>query len=389
MVRMCVKMIKVCVVVASRANYGRVKSVLKALKQTEGVELQLIVGASALLDRYGRAINVIREDGFEPDKTIYYIVEGETLLTQAKSTGMGVIEISSAFDELKPDYVLSVADRFETMATAIAATYLNIPLIHLQGGEVSGNIDDRVRHAITKLADFHFVATEASRDRVIKMGEASENVFNFGCPAMDIVAQLDTTIDNEVMARYGGVGNDIDWTKPYLLMIQHPVTTSYGDGFAQVNETLQALLQFPGYQKVVLWPNSDAGGEDVAKGIRVFREKNMSENFHFYKNFSAEDFVRVLKNASCSVGNSSSFIREGAFLGAPCVGVGDRQNQREHAENIIFSNYESVELIEKINIQIDHGPYSAKFLFGNGTAGEKIAKKILELTPKLLKPMTY
>jgi len=275
--------IKVCAVVASRANYGRVKYVLKALQQSPDIELQLIVGASTLLDRFGRAIDIIREDGFEPNKAIYYIVEGETLLTQAKSTGMGVIEISSALEELKPDFVISVADRFETMATAIASTYLNIPLIHIQGGEVSGNIDDRVRHAITKLADFHFVATEKSRERVIKMGEDPNSVFNYGCPAMDVIANSDKAISNEIMKRYGGVGNEVDWAKPYILMIQHPVTTSYGQGFAQVNATLQALTRFPEHQKIILWPNSDAGGEDVSKGIRVFRERHMNSNFHFYK----------------------------------------------------------------------------------------------------------
>lgn len=381
--------IKVCVVVASRANYGRVKYVLKALQASTSIDLQIIVGASMLLDRFGKAINIMREDGFEPDKSVYYTVEGETLLTQAKSTGMGIIEISGALEELKPDYVISVADRFETMATAISATYLNIPLIHLQGGEVSGNIDDRVRHAITKLADFHFVATEGSKERVIKMGEKPESVFNFGCPAMDVIANSDSTINNDLMSRYGGVGNNFDWNKPYILMIQHPVTTSYGDGFKQVNETLEALLKFPDYQKVVLWPNADAGGEDVSKGLRVFREKNMNEKFHFYKNFSAEDFIRVLKNASCAVGNSSSFLREGAFLGTPAVGVGDRQNQREHSDNIIFSAYERNELIIKIKSQLDKGAYPPCNLFGSGNAGFLIANEIPKLKPNILKPITY
>ena len=381
--------IKVCVVVASRANYGRVKYVLKALQADSTIQLQIIVGASMLLDRFGKAINIMREDGFEPDKAVYYTVEGETLLTQAKSTGMGIIEVSGALEELNPDFVISVADRFETMATAISATYLNIPLIHLQGGEVSGNIDDRVRHAITKLADFHFVATEQSKERVIKMGEKPESVFNFGCPAMDVIAHSDTTINNDLMSRYGGVGNDIDWSKPYILMIQHPVTTSYGDGFVQVNETLQALLKFTSYQKVVLWPNADAGGEDVSKGIRVFREKNMNEKFHFYKNFSAEDFIRVLNNASCAVGNSSSFLREGAFLGTPAVGVGDRQNQREHSENIVFSSYEREELFRKIKSQLDRGRYISNNLFGIGNAGALIAAEIPKLKPSILKPITY
>jgi len=381
--------IKVCAVVASRANYGRVKYVLKALQKSPDIELQLIVGASTLLDRFGRAIDIIREDGFEPNKAIYYIVEGETLLTQAKSTGMGVIEISSALEELKPDFVISVADRFETMATAIASTYLNIPLIHIQGGEVSGNIDDRVRHAITKLADFHFVATEESRERVIKMGEDPNSVFNYGCPAMDVIANSDKAINNEMMKRYGGVGNEVDWTKPYILMIQHPVTTSYGQGFAQVNATLQALTRFPNHQKIILWPNSDAGGEDVSKGIRVFRERHMDSNFHFYKNFSAEDFIRVLHNASCGVGNSSSFLREAAFLGTPTVCIGDRQYNREHGDNVIFADYNEESIFGAIKAQLEHGRYPSSDIFGTGDAGELIAQKIPTLKPTLLKPIMY
>ena len=381
--------IKVCTVVASRANYGRIKYVLKALQDDPQIDLQLVVGASTLLDRFGKAVNIIREDGFEPVKAVHYIVEGETLLTQAKSTGMGIIELSTALDELKPDYVISVADRFETMATAIAASYLNIPLIHVQGGEVSGNIDDRVRHAITKLADFHFVATEKSRERVIKMGEKPECVFNYGCPAMDVIANSDTSINNELMSRYGGVGQGIDWEKPFLLMIQHPVTTSYGNGLSQVTATLDALTEFDEYQKVVLWPNADAGGEDVSKGIRVFRENNMEKNFHFYKNFSAEDFVRVLANASCAVGNSSSFLREGAFLGVPCVSVGDRQNMREHGDNVKFCSYEKEDIFQSISNQIKHGKYPSSKIFGDGSAGNRIAKEIFKLKYEPLKGITY
>ena len=166
---------KICVVVASRANYGRVKYLLLAIDRHPDLDLQLIVGASALLDRFGDVLSVVREDGFVPDCVLHYVVEGENLLTQAKSTGLGIIELSGAFENMKPDVVVTVADRFETMATAVAASYMNISIAHLQGGELSGNIDDLVRHAITKLSDVHFVATEQSRERVIKLGEAPEN----------------------------------------------------------------------------------------------------------------------------------------------------------------------------------------------------------------------
>jgi len=382
-------MLKLCVVVASRANYGRVKYLMKAIDESTELELQLVVGASLLIERFGRAVDVIRGDGFNPDKSIYYNVEGENLITQAKSTGLGVIELSTAFSELQPDFVVSVADRYETMATAIASTYMNIPLIHIQGGEVSGNIDDRVRHAISKLADFHFVATEQSRERLIKMGEYPESVFNFGCPAMDVIANSDTQINNQLMARYGGVGHPIDWSRPYILMIQHPVTTSFGQGFEQVQNTLDALGEFEDIQKVVLWPNADAGGEDVAKGIRVFREKHEGRGFHFYRNFSPEDFVRVLANASCAVGNSSSFLREGEFLGVPAVMVGDRQHQREHGSNVTFVKYKKDSIASAIRSQLGLNYRQSESIFGRGDAGFRIASVIPSLKPKLLKGMSY
>ncbi len=367
---------KICVVVASRANYGRVKYLMKAIQSHPDLELQVIVGASTLLERFGKAVNIIRADGFEPVRSIHYVIEGETLTTQAKSTGLGIVELSSAFEDLRPDMVVTVADRFETMATAIASTYLNIPLVHLQGGEVSGNIDDRVRHAITKLSDLHFVASELSAIRVVSMGEDPECVFNYGCPAMDILANEDLSISNKQMYQYSGVGHTIDWSKPYILAIQHPVTTSYGNGFQEVSQTLQALKSIPDLQKVVMWPNIDAGSDDVSKGIRLFREKNMSEPISYHKNFSPEDYARVLNNAICCIGNSSSFIREAAFLGVPAVIVGDRQNGREHGKNVVFTDYDSKQIRQKLYSQLEHGRYIPDFLFGDGQAGIRITAEL-------------
>jgi UDP-hydrolysing UDP-N-acetyl-D-glucosamine 2-epimerase len=371
---------KICVVVASRANYARVKYLMKSIDEDKKLQLQLIVGASALIDRFGKAIDVIKNDGFEPLRTIDYLIEGETLITQAKSTGLGIIELSTAFASLKPDAVVTVADRFETMSTAIASSYLNIPLIHLQGGEVSGNIDDRVRHAITKLADYHFPATEISRDRVINMNEDPTRVFNFGCPSMDILKNIELSLSNNEMNEYGGIGYPINWEQPYILMMQHPVTTSYGNGFKEVISTLNAIREINDIQKVVLWPNSDAGSDDVSKGIRVFREKlEKEEKFHFYRNFTPEHYAKVLNNALCLVGNSSSFIREGSFLGKPAVIVGDRQNLRECGCNVLNVGYDSRSIQNAIEKQINIASFDKEFIFGNGNAGKLIASKISEL----------
>lgn len=380
---------KVCVVVASRANYGRIKYVMKAIQAHPDLELQLIVGASTLLERFGKAIDVIRGDGFEPDRSIHYVVEGETLTTQAKSTGLGIVELSTAFADLQPDMVITVADRFETMATAIASTYLNVPLIHIQGGEVSGNIDDRVRHAITKLSEYHFVATEDSRERVVKMGEDASTVFNYGCPAMDVLVHDDLTINNDVMSKYGGVGKPTDWTKPYILMVQHPVTTSVGKGFDQVSQSLQALAEIKEIQKVVLWPNIDAGSDEVAKGIRTFRERNMDEPFHYFRNFTPEDYARVLKGASCCVGNSSSFLRECSFLGTPVVLVGDRQRGREHGRNVKFAEYKKDSILENLKAQLENRRYDQDHIFGDGNAGKKIADELTKINLNYEKQITY
>lgn len=382
--------LKACIVIASRANYGRAKTLMRAIKDHPQLELQLVVGASTLLDRFGKAVDVIKADGFEPQRCINYIIEGESLLTQAKSTGLGIVELSTVFSDLQPDLIITVADRFETMSTSIAAVYMNIPLVHIQGGEVSGNIDDRVRHAITKMADYHFVCSDDAKQRVIKMGEFPETVFNYGCPAMDTLVENDLSISNEIMSKYSGVGSStIDWESDYILMVQHPVTTSYGDGMAQVHETLSALEQFTDHQKVVLWPNIDAGSDSVSKGIRIFREQGRAEKFRFFKNFSPEDYARILNNTVCCIGNSSSFIREGSFLGVPAVIVGDRQNNREHAENVTFCDYDRDQIQHSITQQLSHGCYSSSKLFGQGNAGYLIANQLTDINLQKYKTIAY
>lgn len=196
---------------------------------------------------------------------------------------------------------------------------------------------------------------------------------------MDILINEDLSINNEIMSKYGGTGKLIDWTKPYILMMQHPVTTSYGKGLEEITQTLEALKRFQDIQKVVIWPNIDAGTDDVSKGIRVFKEKNLNEKFHYYRAFSPEDYARVLNNCLCAVGNSSSFIREGAFLGIPAIMVGNRQEGREHANNTVFSQYNKEKIYNKIKKQIKNGKYKPSKIFGHGNTGIKIANKLAKI----------
>lgn len=379
---------KICIVVHSRANYARIKSVMRAVDDHPELELQLIVGASALLYRFGEAIEQIRADGFEPDATIHYILEGDSPTTMAKSTGMGIIDLSTVLNELDPDVVLTVADRFETMTTAVTSSYMNIPLAHTQGGEVTGSIDESVRHAITKLSHIHFPATERAKEYVIRMGEDPETVNCTGCPAMDAIADIDLTLPEDIFEEYGGVGAEIDPEEPYMLVVQHPVTTEFNRGLDQIQETLEAVTAFD-MQAIWLWPNPDAGTDDISKGLRLFREHNENDQIRFYKNFSVEDYGRVLNNSEVVIGNSSSAIREGSFLGVPAVNIGTRQHGREKEENVIDVGYEAEKIRITIAEQLDHGRYERSTLYGDGKAGERIAELLAENDVTIQKSLHY
>ncbi|MBN1556878.1 MAG: UDP-N-acetylglucosamine 2-epimerase (hydrolyzing) [Lentisphaerae bacterium] len=379
---------KICVVVHSRANYGRIKSVMQAVRAQPACRLQVVVGASALLHRFGQVDRVMREDGFEPDAKIYSILEGENPVTMAKSTGIAITELATQFEHLRPDVVLTVADRFETIATAIAACYMNIPLAHTQGGEETGSIDESVRHAVTKLAHLHFPATRRAADTLVRMGEDPATVHCVGCPSIDAIADLDLALPADLFQRYAGVGAALDPARPYLLVVQHPVTTEYGRGRNQIEATLEAVASL-GLQTVWLWPNVDAGSEDIAKGLRVYRETRGSDSIHFFINFSVEDYARVLYNAACVVGNSSSALREGAFLGVPAVNIGTRQQGRERGPNVTDAGYEAEAIRGAVRRQLEHGRYPRSTLFGDGGAGGRIAEILATAEVKIQKRLAY
>ncbi len=380
---------KICVVVASRANYGRIKSVLMAIKADPKLELQVIVAASALLHRFGNLLEIMKKDGIEPVAIVYMIVEGENPTTMAKSTGLGIIELATQFDMLKPDVVLTVADRFETMATAVAASYMNIPLAHTQGGDVTGSIDESVRHAISKLAHIHFPATELSEQRLLKMGEEPHRVRTTGCPSIDLLQEIGSKLPADFFKSHAGVGPVLDPAKPYMVVLQHPVTTEYGSGLAQINETLKAGAAVR-MQTVWLWPNVDAGSDDISKGLRMFREREKPDYLHFVRNFSPEDYALLISSCACLVGNSSSALREGSYLGVPSVNIGTRQQGRERGQNVMDAGYDAADILAKIRAQLAHGRYPKNPLFGDGTAGRRIAKLLAEMPlTDIQKKLTY
>lgn len=381
---------KICVVVTARPSYSRIKTALRAIHENEHLELQLVVAASALLDRYGKAVKYMEEDGFPIAARVINVIEGEDLTAQAKTTGLGILELSSVFERLNPDAVVTIADRFETMSTAIAASYMNIPLVHIQGGEVTGNIDEKVRHAITKLSDVHFVASAKAKERVIKMGEFPETVFNTGCPSIDLAEHINQNpkLDFNPFEKYGGVGNITGWENGYLVVLQHPVTTEYKDSRIHISKTLNAIhqLKMPTFW---FWPNVDAGSDGTSKGIRAFREKNNIDFIHFFKNMEGQDFLKLLLNSKCLIGNSSAGIRECSYLGIPVVNIGVRQSGRERGRNTIDVDYDESQIKGAIEKQLLHGRYDSDPIYGSGDSGKHIAQLLEKVSLTFDKKLSY
>ncbi len=381
---------KVCVVITARPSYSRIRTALFAIRQHPELELQIVSAASMLLDRYGKTVTHVEQDGFKVDARVYMVLEGENLVTSAKTTGLGLIELATTFDNLRPDMVVTIADRYETIATAIAAAYMNIPLVHMQGGEVTGSIDEKVRHAITKLADIHLVTTEKARERVIRMGENPDQVYITGCPSIDIANEAILNPGEEInpFECYGGVGATVDLSNGYLVVMQHPVTTEYEDGRKQITETLYAIKKL-GIPTLWFWPNVDAGSDGVSKGIRSFRELEGPTNIHFFKDIPPLDFLRMVKRSRCIIGNSSVAIRECSYLGVPAVNIGSREAGRERGPNVVDVDYDSNAIQAAILKHIE-GPRPPRVkLYGDGHAGERIADVLSSALLTYSKRLTY
>jgi len=381
---------KVCVVVTARPSYSRIKTALKAIQEHPDLELQLVVAASALLERYGSAVRYIEDDGFTISARVYMVLEGENLASMAKTTGLGLLELATVFDNLRPDVVVTVADRYETLATAVAASYMNIPVAHVQGGEVTGSIDEKVRHSVTKLADLHLVSSEKAAERVIRMGEMPSSVHVTGCPSIDLAARVRESpkLNFDPFKRYGGVGANMDISSGYLVVMQHPVTTEYEQARKHVLETLHAVGEMA-MPTLWFWPNVDAGSDGTSGGIRTYRETLQPRNIHFFKNMEGMDFLRLLCNSRCLIGNSSVGVRECSFLGVPVVNIGSRQVGRDRGINLLDVQYERAEIVNAIRHHLGNGTYPKDTTYGDGHAGRRIAKVLAEAPLRIEKRLTY
>jgi UDP-hydrolysing UDP-N-acetyl-D-glucosamine 2-epimerase len=342
---------------------------MKAISEHPDLELILIVTASHLLDDFGKTVRVIEKDGFKIDSVARTVAAGEDLISMVKSVGLCTLELPTLFDLYQPDVVLIVGDRFDALGAAISSALMNIPLAHIQGGEVTGTIDESIRHAITKFAHIHFPATAMSAERITKMGERPDCVFQVGCPSVDIILSIIIDSREEVCRKF-----NLNPDEPFLIVAQHPVTTEYEFAQQQIRETLKVISELK-IQTIMLYPNVDAGSKDIAREIRVFDRDEKLNHVQKYKHILFEDYICLMSHSSCIVGNSSSGIRESCYLGTPAVNIGTRQNRRERGKNVIDVDYDEKEIKKAMLACIKHGKYNPpEYIYGTGNAGRKIAE---------------
>ena len=378
---------KICVVLVDRANYGRLKPVMQAIADHPELELQVLAAGTMVLERFGLPVRVVREDGFPVDGEIHIELEGSLPVTMAKSVGFGLVEFASEFRRLQPDLVLIIGDRYEALSAAIAAAYMNICLAHIQGGEVSSSIDESARHAITKFAHFHFPSTQRAAEYIMRMGERPDTILGVGCPSSDIARQIDRTLRPEIVNNHGS-GAEIDVTAPYLLVIFHPTTTEYGGERQQMEELLEALNELK-QPTVLLWPNIDAGSDHVSWAIRHFRDRVKPDWLRTLINLTPEDYLKVLSNAACAIGNSSSFVRDAGYFGTPVVLVGSRQEGREADVHVTHVEPETPAVAAAVRAQLEHGRYAPSTLYGDGNVSERIAAALAGINPYAQKRLHY
>lgn len=382
-----VKRRKVCVVLVDRANYGRLKPVMTSVRAHPALELQVLATGTMVLERFDQPVRVVKEDGFPVDGEVYIELEGSTPATMAKSVGFAMMEFASEFQRLKPDIVLLIGDRYEALAAAIAAAYMNICIVHIQGGEVSGSIDESARHAITKFSHFHFPSTSRSAEYLVRMGERPDTVLGVGCPSSDIARAMERSLSPEYVNGRGS-GTTIDVARPYLLVLFHPTTTEFGGEQKQMEEILEALRRIA-MPTVLLWPNIDAGSDHVTKAIRVFRDHERPTWLRTLINLPPEVYLKVLAGASCAVGNSSSFVRDASYFGTPVALVGNRQDGRETDVHVVRVIPSADRVAACVRDQLAHGRYAPSTLYGDGHVSGRISEAIARLNPYVQKRLFY
>lgn len=380
---------KLCFVIGNRAHYARVKPILACLPRSS---FRIVLVEAAAIIEYGDICKEIEKDFNNNEISILFTnISGNNLVSMTKSTGMVINDLATEFSREKPDIVVVVADRYEALAAAIAARYMNIALAHIQGGENTGSIDDSIRHSITKLANLHFVSNDDCAERVIKMGENPKSVYVTGCPTMDLCRGA-TKSNKSLQSLFGSYDSiyekKFEIKERFIIVAFHPVTTEYVENRDNCLTVLNAVNDLD-IQVIWLYPNIDAGGDLIKKEILKYKSQDHNGNIHFFRHFPIEDYLILLKNAACIVGNSSVGIRESSFLGTPSVNIGSRQSGRVRSINVMDCDVLKDEIKNAIKIQLNHGAYEPDNVYGDGYAGLKISKILLSCSTDVNKSLTY
>ena len=357
---------KVLTLVERRADYSRMRPILKELYKDSYFEIYLIVTGVCLLDVHGKDVDYIHEDGFIINAEVPMFEENcrNTNASMVRALAKVLDGITTEIERFQPDLVLTGYDIGANLATTIAAAHMNIPVAHIQGGEVTGTIDESIRHAMSKFAHIHFPATEDAKNRLIRLGEDPANIFNVGCPSIDTIMQT-PKIDKEYLESKF----DVDFSKPCILLIQHPVTTESSDSRDQILTTIRVIKEM-GIQALIALPNNDAGSSEIIDEIK-------KSGLSWYPSLSTNEFVNVYRNVWAIIGNSSSGIHESSTFGIPAVNIGTRQQDRERPSNVIDVGYDKKSIkagIEKALFDVEYRKTveNTQNPYGDGQSSKRI-----------------
>lgn len=374
---------KICVTTGTRAEYGLLRPILNEIVQSKKLELNLIVAGMHLSKKHGYTIKEIQKDGFKISSKVNMIPQGNSGYFMSKALGEGIIKFSEIFKKLKPDINLILGDRDEAFASALAASHMNIPNAHIHGGDrTMAGIDEYIRHAITKISNLHFAATEKSKERIIHLGENPKYVFFTGSPGIDEIKNKKISTKNQLKTKY-----NLDITGEEIILLFHPVTTQIKSSKNQINKILNAIIKLE-KQTICIMPNSDSGNFEIINALKKYEKK-----FSFiklYPNLPRSDYLSLLKNCGVLVGNSSSGIIEASFFKIPVVNIGIRQKDREVGKNIINVSNNSTQMIstaiKKALSAKSKNNLEKSNVYGTGSSSKKIVKILenIKITEQLI-----